>query len=154
MFIVTSQNSLAFQDVELGLESYAETIPETNSRGRLTSRQKIMKALSSAELRYSSKKKSHQIQDHGLQTSGGRGREPKPRDNTSLSSEVTENIIVGKVATDIKTERSSAVVLLDINGECAPANESGDRPAHPRRLKETLFSAKLGSTSGEKNPHV
>jgi hypothetical protein len=44
--------------------------------------------------------------------------------------------------------------LLDTNGECAPATESGDRPAYPRRLKEKFFSAKLGSTSGQKNPQV
>jgi adenylosuccinate lyase len=74
-FTVTSQNSLEFQDIELGLESYDETIPEHNSRDRLTSTQKLMKALSSAKLRYSSRQKV--IKNR---TMSSRGRDPKSRD--------------------------------------------------------------------------
>jgi hypothetical protein len=33
--------------------------------------------------------------------------------------------------------------LLDTNGECAPATESGDRPTHPRRLKEVPLDRRI-----------
>jgi hypothetical protein len=149
---VTSQNSLQFQDVDLGLETCAEKIPGPNSGDRLTSRQKLMKAISSVKLRHCSRQKSHKMQGHELETCGGSGQEPKSGDRPADPQRPLKTLFSAKLQRISRQKNQAQSYLPYTDGECSPETRSGDRPAHFRRLLKTLSSAKLRSTSRQKNP--
>jgi hypothetical protein len=77
----TSQNSLEFEDVDLGPEPCVQTVPEPNCRDRPALLRRLMKALSSAVLRRTSRQNGPLRQD--IDVNGKSAPEPSFRDKSA-----------------------------------------------------------------------
>jgi hypothetical protein len=145
------QNSSEFQDVDLGHESCAVTIPEPNSSERPALLRRLMKALFSAKLGWCCTQNSPGRQD--LEINGKDTPEPNSRDSPALLRRLKKALFSAKLRWCC-TQNSPGRQDLEINGKDTPEPSFKGMSARPyfyQRLLNEPFSTMLRRLYGTTN---